>query len=124
MLPFFRFIARPLTVVTLLVTLLPGWAQCGPLVATASADRMSCCMKTEAQQGMLDSGCCSVRRSPESPRVPATAATSGTVPASTGVTPAPAAPLPADAARSLADVNAESGSPGLPLYLRLSAIRR
>lgn len=124
MLPFFRLIARPLTVVTLLVTLLPAWAQCGPLVATANSDRMSCCMKTEAQQGILDSGCCSVRRAPESPRVPATAATGRTVPVSIDVTPAPVAPLATDAVRSLADVNAESGPPGLPLYLRLSAIRR
>ena len=123
MLPFIRFIARPLIAVTLLVTLLPGWAQCGPLAATASADRMNCCMKTEAQQGMLDSGCCSVRRSPESPRVPSTAAASGTVTVQIGVTPASVFPL-VTAARLLADVNAESAPPGLPLYLRLSAIRR
>ena len=86
---------------------------------------MSCCMKTGGEQGKVDSGCCTVRRAPESQQVPATKVTVRTAPAPLD--------LAADNAMGVAvpaltvgihPFALEFGSPGPPLYLRLSVIRR
>jgi hypothetical protein len=120
-----RHLARPLSLVALLALIAPSWAECRPRGGAAPDDGMSCCMKTGGGQGTVDSGCCAVRRAPESQQAPATKVTVRT------------APAPLDLAADHAMVGAipaftggfhspalECGSPGLPLYLRLSVIRR
>ncbi len=125
MLSTFRFIARSLSLVALLALVAPSWAHCRPLSGAASHSGMSCCMKVESNQGKLDSGCCTVRRAPESEQAPATKVTVRTAPAPLD---APAeATLPTSATPLTAAFHAiaiESGPPGPPLYLRLSVIRR
>jgi hypothetical protein len=124
MLATFRWIARPLSVIALLALLAPSWAECRPLAGAARQNGMSCCMKTDAPQGQIDSGCCRVDQTKESPQVPGTAVTGRTAPLSIDA-PA-AAPLAATMviapARHTSAIDTEP--PGPPLYLRLSVIRR
>ena len=125
MLSAFRCLARPLSLVALLALLAPSWAECRPRGGAAPHDGMSCCMRTGGEQGTLDSGCCTVRRAPESQQAPATKVTVRTAPAPLDLAAddamGPAVPAFAAGLRALA---LESGSPGPPLYLRLSVIRR
>ncbi len=125
MLTAFRYLARPLSLVALLALLAPGWAECRPRAGAAPHDGMSCCMKTGGEQGAVDSGCCTVRRAPESQQTPATKVTVRTAPApldaAADAAVGSAAATITTAFRALA---IESGPPGPPLYLRLSVIRR
>ncbi len=124
MLSTFRVLGRPLGLMALLALVSPSWAECRP-AGTATHGGMSCCMKVESAQGMLDSGCCNVRRAPESEQSPATKGTVRTAPAPLGA-PAEAPAVSAAPAFAIAGLAAaiDSGPPGPPLYLRLSAIRR
>jgi hypothetical protein len=120
-----RYLARPLSLVALLALLTPSWAECRPSGGSGPHDGMSCCLKAGGEQGTLNSGCCTVRRAPESQQAPATKVTVRTAPA----------PLDAAADNAMGVATAaftvrfqpfafESGPPGPPLYLRLSVIRR
>ena len=120
-----RLIARPLSLVALFALLAPGWAECRPPAGAASHAGMSCCMKLESEQGKMSSGCCTLRRAPESQQAPATKVTVRTAPEprdapAEATIAAAAAPFPT----SLHLAAIEAGPPGPPLYLRFSVIRR